>query len=381
MLKQIKIKIKNRLKAWQIEKELKASFRKNKINATKSFVYFDLRDKRIENYYFPLIFFFHEAGYQIFLENKNRFLSSFYKYNKYLKLLDNIVLDRPKQDEKTIFITDQKPKENDKYFRSIKLNLNVFSRNKLNEPYFLFPYPMHPQVYGERYFDRINEFRNIEKKTGVFFSGNTFKEAYHHPIFKDFFKILDRHEVLKVLDEELSEKETFIIQQKGDLQKFFANKYLDKFVRTDWEWSPQKSRNLDIRIPNDKWLKTLAQSNFFLATPGIRMPMCHNVIEAMSVGSIPILQYPKDFDPNLEHLKNCLFFDSKKDLVQKVRYALQMDKEQISEIRQNVLTYYDSFHTPKAFVKTIENQQEQNIVLYLYAEHISIIEYQQSCIN
>ena len=43
------------------------------------------------------------------------------------------------------------------------------------------------------------------------------------------------------------------------------------------------------------------------------MPMCHNIIESMAVGVIPITNYPEWFDPDLEHMKNCIVFDDQKD--------------------------------------------------------------------
>lgn len=378
MIRKIQNKITNKYKAWRIAQDLKANFRQNLIDVQKKKVHFKLYDKRLETYYYPLIFFFHEAGYQVFLENKNGFLGSFFNYDKYLKNLKNIVIGIPTEIEKTIFITDQKVTKTNNYLKTIELSLNAFARQTYPFPYLLFPYPMHPNTYGQKYFEKLSEIRTITKKTGIFFSGNMLKEAYHHSVFQDFFKVLDRFEILNVLDKGLQENEKFIIQNKEDLNNLWKNDYLNRFVRTDWEWSPEKSKNLAIRIPNDKWLETLAQSNFFLATPGIRMPMCHNIIEAMSVGTIPILQYASHFEPHLKHLKNCLIFENKKDLVQQVRLALQMNKTQLAEMKQNVLQYYESFHTPQSFVKIVEEKQEANFRLYLYAEQVSILAYNQS---
>jgi len=205
-----------------------------------------------------------------------------------------------------------------------------------------------------------------------------FKEAYHHSIFKDYFHVLNRIEILNILDKELQEEEKFIIKSQEDLQVFWENEYLDKFVRTDWDWSPEKSRNLDIRIPNEKWLEALSQSNFFLATPGIRMPMCHNIVEAMSMGTIPILQYADHFEPNLEHMKNCIIFEDEEDLVEKVRLVLHMSEIQIEELKQNVLNFFDTYYAPKGFLKIIEDVEDDYFVLYLYAEQASINLYKNS---
>ena len=45
------------------------------------------------------------------------------------------------------------------------------------------------------------------------------------------------------------------------------------------------------RIKAEAALDALAKADFFLACPGVGMPLCHNLIEAIAAGAIPILQY------------------------------------------------------------------------------------------
>jgi len=167
-LSRIQNKITNKLRAWRIEKELISSFKQNKLDSKKPTVHLDLRYKHVETYYYTFIFFFEQAGYQIFLENKNGFLGSFIKYGNYLKEIKSIVLDQPSQIEKTLFITDRSINNNNKYLKTIILSLNVFRRKELHMPYLLFPYPMHPNAYGLKYYEKIANLRNTKKKNWYF---------------------------------------------------------------------------------------------------------------------------------------------------------------------------------------------------------------------
>jgi hypothetical protein len=70
---------------------------------------------------------------------------------------------------------------------------------------------------------------------------------------------------------------------------------------------------------------TLSHFNFFLACPGFIMPYSHNVVEAMSVGAIPVIQdtYAHMFFPTLKHNINAIIFTDLGDLSQINRTAFQ----------------------------------------------------------
>lgn len=383
MLSSIINRVKNKWKSLQIASELLRKLKNNTINISKKAVWFRLKDKRIETYYFPLIYFFHEAGYQIYLDTRGGFLSSFWRYAPYLQALERVVPCTQAQQiahqiAETLLITDDPQiltkQGNQQYKKQILISLNAFARKKDPKPYDLFPFSMHPQHYGEKYAAAISTLRAQTRKMRIFFSGNMLQEAYEQAIFKDFFQVLNRYEILHWLSEQLSEEEQFIITQKKDYD-FLAQTYQNKFVRTDWQWSPTKAKNLEVRIPNDQWLRTLSQSDFFLATPGIRMPMCHNVVEAMSVGTIPIIEYAEHFDPTLEHLHNCIVFKGKEDLLKKIRQVLAMTAEEINLLRKEVINYYEQYHSPEGFVAQIEKKDTQQFTLYMYATEISLQEY------
>ena len=81
-------------------------------------------------------------------------------------------------------------------------------------------------------------------------------------------------------------------------------------------------------IDPEDWLPDLSKTDFFICPPGFCMPMCHNVIEAMAVGAIPVINYPEWFNPTLRHMENCIVFDDRNDLVMKIEEILDMGQQE-----------------------------------------------------
>ena len=101
------------------------------------------------------------------------------------------------------------------------------------------------------------------------------------------------------------------------------------------------------------------------------MPLCFNVIESMSVSTIPILQYPEYFDPPLEHLKNCIVFSNSEDLLRKIRNILSMSEKEISILKMNVISYYDEFLRIDRLPHMINRLEQYRVNLYINAEEAS----------
>src|SRR5262249_44282147 len=90
-----------------------------------------------------------------------------------------------------------------------------------------------------------------------------------------------------------------------------------------------------------QWLTELRQADFFLCLPGSHMLMCHNAVEAISAGCIPILSYENWFCPNFENGLNCLAYRDIPGLHEALRTALRMDSTQVDEMRSNLKEYYE----------------------------------------
>jgi hypothetical protein len=124
----------------------------------------------------------------------------------------------------------------------------------------------------------------------------------------------------------------------------------------------------DVRIEPQDWLGTLAMADFFLSPPGIVMPMCHNIIEAMAVGTSPITNYPEWLDPHLTHMENCIVFDERDDLIAQLKGVLEMPLEEIARLRSNVIDYYNTHMRPDTFIRRVEASADREVPILMYTE-------------
>lgn len=116
-------------------------------------------------------------------------------------------------------------------------------------------------------------------------------------------------------------------------------------------------------------MDVIARADFFLCPPGIVMPMSHNLIEAMAIGTIPITSYPEWLSPRLEHMKNCIVFDNEDDLIEKIHLALEMSEAQKAELRDNAVKYYEQNLRPETFVEKIEVRDDTLLDVLMYSEY------------
>ena len=105
-----------------------------------------------------------------------------------------------------------------------------------------------------------------------------------------------------------------------------------------------------------EYIDAMAQSDFFICPPGWFMPHSHNLIEAMSVGTIPITNYHTYMRPSLTPDENCLAFSTLKELENVVNRAQRMAAKEIQRLREGVISYYDEHVDPMSFgLKLIEH--------------------------
>ena len=85
------------------------------------------------------------------------------------------------------------------------------------------------------------------------------------------------------------------------------------------------------------------------------MPWCHNLSEAMSVGTIPILEYAHLCAPPLVHMENCLTFSGLDNVEKTLELALALDQESIATLKNNVIRYYENNLSPESIVNKIDS--------------------------
>ena len=189
----------------------------------------------------------------------------------------------------------------------------------------------------------------------IFFGGNTTESRYSKDSIGQNYRILNRREVLAVATTTAGDR----IYRPANAIEWLASKESYPFVM----FETQKGG-----IPRARWIDALANADFFLACPGVDMPLCHNLIEAMAAGAIPILQYAAYLPTPLENRVNALTFDSADSLREAVKTALGMSPEEVIHLRANVSAYYQKNLAPGCFTRRLfeGTATRQNLLFNAY---------------
>ena len=227
-----------------------------------------------------------------------------------------------------------------------KISFDVY--NHLNSE-FVFPFDIFPINYFKNTFD-ISKSQNAQRKHNILFAGNT-STNYRSSIKLNKFKLIDRVQLFETLKSKESSRFTYydgIKTPKSDL------------LIAIWNYE-----NINCKIESTNYFQILSNCNFIVAPPGVEMPMCHNLIEAMKVGTIPILQYSSYLYPALTDGHNCLTFNDKSSFLIAIKTALDMNEEFIERMRNNVIEYANNHLDHKRFIDFIaKTPQKDNIFLY-----------------
>ena len=321
----------------------------------------------LEVYYFSLIYYFHTCGFRIEIKNDIRQIGRYQKMMTHLFGMENIRVSKEPSSMRNTFLLHTK--ENTafcqmKFEKTFCIESDYFSfSNQTNS--FHFPFMMHPDAYITGSYKTVREIaQNTEKKCRVLFAGNINKEAYSSPRINSNFSILNRHEIIAHISETMELYKDFDYIES--LEKYLKSSYQNQLMFSTFDWSANGARkNMHRKTPFNQWFQLLATSDFWLSCPGVAMPHCHNIIEAMSVGVIPILEYEPLLFPKLEHAKNCVFFHGKADLIQKLKMVMTMDKSEIEVMKKNVLDYYEKHIDIHQVVKKLLTMNSNNVHLVL----------------
>lgn len=306
---------------------------------------------------FALLRVFAHAGYRVTLYNYlgNQPLE---KYGQMIHTLEGLELTdaAPEAPEGGWLLYDRADASLTRlpWRKRIQVRFDLFSPFWFSNPIFM-PYPMHPLHSGTGA-EKLAACRAMERKVRVFFSGDT--ENYHRVrIFYPKPK-LPRLKIVDTIKARLGD-DLVLLGDAEELKGLYQSPYTNKCVLT---------ASHTVRIDFPDWLPTLARADFFLSPPGIIMPMCHNIVEAMAVGTIPITNYPEWLDPPLRHMENCIAFDDEDDLVARIRQALAMDPREIARLRANVLEYYHTHLRPETFIQRIEASEDRDLPVLMHTE-------------
>jgi hypothetical protein len=229
--------------------------------------------------------------------------------------------------------------------KSLSLDFDLFDREeeRKNDNIIFTPLIFHPNFLKDRYFNKTDDLAShIKRPIPLLFAGNFSRKQYDRPDTKALFNVLTRYEIIEFLRSHLSSEQIFEPHSLEELNRALDNHELKgRFVLCDTSL---------FSIPQDKWFEMLSQAQFFLSPPGVVQPFCHNTVESMAVSTIPVLQYPKVYYPEMENGKNCLVFHSEQDLLTLVNKILldEYATERLS-LSKEARTYYEKNLSPSAF--------------------------------
>lgn len=200
------------------------------------------------------------------------------------------------------------------------------------------PYIMHPELYD------FSNLGVLNKKIGILMSGNFEKKIYNSDVIKSNFNFNNRWEIYNKV---IKNKNVVTITGKALIENLEFNIYKDKLVIMQWHSGA---------IPINKWCHYLSSANFLFCAPGMTMPLCHNVIEAMSLGVIPILNYNNWLNPSLTDRLNCFVYNSLDEIDDVIQKALFLSGTEILEMKSQVIKFYDLYYKNYSFENSTNNE-------------------------
>jgi hypothetical protein len=320
--------------------------KKQDSNKSGKSIWLDINDN-YERYTYILTKYFEIEGFKVYMKANPMFILSL--GDPYAK---SIV-----EENQTIF-SFLKPEHavatfSDKNSDSKLISNDYFSTiyNKSDNSYHI-PLGMHPNMYKGLW----NANQPVTNRIfSVFFAGDFNEVSYKRLKRQSKFKMADRitlKYLLKTLPNTMFPKTYQELNELGKYQIHIVD-------RTNFD------------IPQEALRSTISQYNFFIACPGVAMPLSHNIFEAMSVGTTPILHkdYANMFNPALIDHENALIYEDE-TFLDVIKQAIGIPDEDAAKMNRHTLEYYNQHLTPKAIVqKLIDNDTN---TYYLNAERASV---------
>lgn len=328
-----------------------------KIKPKNKIIYVDVTGVAWNRYLYSFLKFFDLQGYTVFLPKNRELIDHLcmkqgeYRFSSWI-LEDNFVkFGRPPNKENAISI--EKSQLSNDYFLS-------FVNNHFEDLECHIPMCEFPLVYHRLNWDiEISETK--KRKRSFFMAGNMDEDLYNAIEKAGKFKIPSRVTISAFL----KKKEYYnAIPSFKFLEDFIQSEIDNKVILVD------TSKEFSIELDELKTL--LTKFDFFLALPGIIIPQCHNIIEAISSGCIPVLHscYAKVLVPNLEHGVNALVYNNLDELNDLILSGFSLNENEVLKLRLNCINYYKANLSPLQVVEDIEKNTYSKI--YIQAEHLSL---------
>jgi hypothetical protein len=227
---------------------------------------------------------------------------------------------------------------------------------KRDPRHYYIPMSLHP-IYYMRDLYQLN-YRSLNRKRSVFVAASLADD--YQQFDEDKFKMESR---LSIISHLKNKNLLTIYTNRRSFENFLSSESDGKCIVNDRKY---------INIPNEELLAVLNQFDFFLALPGVVMPLSHNLTEAMHMGMIPLIHknYARLLNPPLEDRKTALIYGDLSELEDKLTEAYTLETACIEEMRTAIGRYYQQFLSPAAVSKEITSGKFQ--VFKLNGEFASV---------
>lgn len=200
------------------------------------------------------------------------------------------------------------------------------------------PFPMHPLTLPHAGDASLAAARRLRRDIRILFAGNQ-QLKYDNAQIGRGFGLLSRPQVLRLVRRHHAARV---------VGRFTDAKSRDSIVLSDSRHDP---------IASADWLPTVARAEFFLCPPGASQPICHHLIEAMSVGTIPILEYGQRLAPALEDGVTAIGFEGEAGLLDAIARVDRMKPADVERLRENVIGHYESNLRGDRFVRALRDRR------------------------
>ena len=229
---------------------------------------------------------------------------------------------------------------------------------------FVLPFYLPRNFYLTNKFQKSKK-NNNKKKIKIIFSGSVHNEWYGNLNFlnKKNERFLNRIEIMDILKENFADK-IVIIKNESDLDKIESSNKEIVVLETNPEIALRKKN-----FTEDQHLNLISDSKFFLCMPGTSMPICYHLIESCMVGTIPILSYNDFLCPKFKD-DEAIFFSKKKELIEAINIALNIDESKYLVMQNKISNYYDKHLNPKNIGAKFQSKNYP-LEVFINMDHIS----------
>lgn len=319
----------------------------------KRIIYFDCKKSRVDGVsgrrLHHLVTLFEAANCQVVIRAGIPMVGNFFHQKFKKRLLEkhqiSFVKDESEIQQPYITVADY---QCDTLPRNCEKWITLLFEGDFDETnHLMLPFPLFPDAYeGES----PTLFRGAIRDKGILFAGST-QPNYDRESVQEIYHCLPRQKTLHLIQKKLSGENICNVTDVTEIHSITKNQLC-------------VLENHLVKIPEKDWMPILSSFNFFLCLPGTRYPMCHNAVESLAIGTIPILEYPKHFYPPLEDGLNCLVFHGEDSLLEILQKAVTLKESDISKIRQAAMEYYDEYLDLKNVAEKILSDSRKKVYLH-----------------